>query len=430
MSRFKPYSPDQAYLLPPSVKDELGEGHLCFVVQKLVGRMDLSPFEQAYSASGGELYAPELMLSVWLYAYATGLTSGRELERRIREDLALRYLAGGAKPDHWALSAFRRKHPRGLNDVFTQVLEFVRGHGLGKLGLVAIDSTPIKASNSKSRVDTREGLRKERARLRRQIRKWQKNCDAESHAVVTPLAQEQLQRLQEQIATLPGRLQTLKKSQEKRLPRTDPDCRVLHKRGRSVVGYTADIAVSEDHFILAQRVTTATTDNNSLLPMVKAVEQQCGQKPEKIVGDSGLYSNRNAVAMQQQNIDAYIPDSNLAAALNKGTRVKGRARAPELKEMRAKFRTSAGRAIYAQRKGIVEGVFGVLKTERDLHRFRLRGSQKVEIEFTLAAIGYNLTRLHAEQDPNSALWHRRRLRERKQHLTTRRSPRRDGSSRH
>lgn len=64
MSRFKPYSPEQAYLLPPSVQDVLQEGHLCFFVQKIVERLDLRRFEQAYSAEGGELYSPALMLSV------------------------------------------------------------------------------------------------------------------------------------------------------------------------------------------------------------------------------------------------------------------------------------------------------------------------------------------------------------------------------
>lgn len=408
MSRFKPYCPEQAYLLPPNVKDVLGEGHLCFFVQTMVARLDLSEFEQAYRAEGGELYAPVLMLSVWLYAYATGLTSARELERRIREDLPLRYLAGGAEPDHWALSAFRRKHPRGLNEVFTQVVEFVRGQGWGKLGVVAVDSTRIKAHNGKARVDTRERLRQERAQIRRQIRGWQKHCDADQHAVAAALVQEQLERLQQQLEALPARLQKLEKSGVKRLPRSDPDARVLRKRGQSVIGYTADIAVSQDQFIVAQRVTQAATDNDSLQPMVEAVQRECGEKPEKVVADAGFFSNANAVAMEAATIDAYLPDSNLAAALNQGGRVKGRARAAEMKRMRAKFRTAAGRGLYAQRKGMVEGVFGVLKTERDLHRFRLRGLLKVGIEFTLGAIAFNLTRLRAEQDQNSPLWQRRR----------------------
>jgi transposase len=87
MSRFLPYSPDQAYLLPPSVKDELGEDPLSMFLHRVVEGLDLREFENAYSDEGGELYAPSLMLKVWLYAYALGMTGARGLEQRIREDL-------------------------------------------------------------------------------------------------------------------------------------------------------------------------------------------------------------------------------------------------------------------------------------------------------------------------------------------------------
>ena len=177
MSRFKSYRPDQAYLLPPSVRDELGPDHLCFFVRRVVERLDLSRFEQAYGAEGGALYAPELMLGVWLYAYALGITSARQLERRLVEDLPLRYLAGGARVDNWALSAFRRRHALALNDCFTQVLEMARTLGLGKLGRVAIDSTRIQASACRDRVDSEQALRDTRASLRRQIRSWQQAAD-------------------------------------------------------------------------------------------------------------------------------------------------------------------------------------------------------------------------------------------------------------
>src|SRR5579863_3041359 len=94
MSRFKVYSPDQAYLLPPSVRDELGADHLCFFVRAVIERLDMSVFERSYSAEGGELYAPQLMLAVWLYAYALGIT--RQVARRLVEDLALP-LPGGRR---------------------------------------------------------------------------------------------------------------------------------------------------------------------------------------------------------------------------------------------------------------------------------------------------------------------------------------------
>ncbi len=413
MSRFFPYSPDQAYLLPPSVKEVLSSGHLCFFVQKIVAKLDLSPFQQEYSDEGGTLYDPALMLSVWLYAYATGITSARELERRIIEELPLRYLAGAARPDHWALSAFRRRHPRAMNDVFTKVVEFVRDQGLGKLGIVAVDGTHIQAHNSKDRVDSQERLRKRRARLRREIRRWQKQCDREQDEVKAEFAAEQIEKIEQQLAGMPARLEELKKSGVERLPRTDKDARVVRKRGKSVVGYTAENAVSEDHFIVGKQVRQAAAENDSLLPMVKEVKKNCDELPQKVLADAGLYSNANVRALEEQGIDTYIPDSNMAAALNRGRRVKGRAKAPEMKRMRRKLRSSEGSKVYAQRKAIAEAPFGTIKT-RGMTQFRLRGLEKVDIEYTLMVTGFNLTRLHQEQDQDSELWRRRRAKERKQ----------------
>src|SRR6202166_3283444 len=146
MPSFYDYNPEQAYLLPPSVLDVLGENHLCFFVSRAVERLELSEFERGYSEEGHPAYHPLLMLKVWLYAYALGVTSARRLEQRIREDLAFRYLAGGAAPDHWTVNAFRRRHSKGMNDVFTQVVETARSVGMGKLGHVAIDSTRIAAN--------------------------------------------------------------------------------------------------------------------------------------------------------------------------------------------------------------------------------------------------------------------------------------------
>src|SRR5260370_41752980 len=112
------------------------------------------------------------MLKVWLYSYALGITSERRLEQRSREDLGLRYLAGGARPDNWALSAFRRRHARGLNDVVTQVLEMARQMKLGRLGQVAIDSTRIHAAAPRNRVESAERPREEQKRVRRTHGEW------------------------------------------------------------------------------------------------------------------------------------------------------------------------------------------------------------------------------------------------------------------
>ena len=50
--RFLPYNPDQAYLLPRSVKDVLGEEGLCFFVPCVVEQLDRRGFELAYGEEG------------------------------------------------------------------------------------------------------------------------------------------------------------------------------------------------------------------------------------------------------------------------------------------------------------------------------------------------------------------------------------------
>lgn len=401
MGRFLPYDPEQAYLLPPSVKDELGKDHLCFFIHRAVEHLDLRSFEQVYGVEGGELYHPALMLKVWLYGYALGITSARRLEQRIREDLGLRYLAGGARPDNWALSAFRRRHGRGLNDVFTQVLEMARGMKLGRLGQVAIDSTRIQGAASRNRVESEERLRQERAKLRRGIRKWQKLCDEEdpNEGSGTRL---HLERLQEQLQEMPRRLEKLRKSGLKKMSRTDPDARFLRERSGFALGYTAEAAVNEDHLIVGQRVTQNAADNQSLIPMVEEAERQSGAKAEKVLADAGFFSLDNIEELVGRGMEVYLPDSNLARELNTGQRCPRTRLSRTQRRMRQKLRDPVGRAVYQRRKALVEPIWGTLKEQRGMRRFRLRGLDKVNIEFTLATISFNLTRLFALGEAASA----------------------------
>ena len=70
MANFLEYNPEQGYLLPPSVREVLGEEHLCFFVHRAVEKLDLREFERGYSEEGHPAYHPALLLKVWLYAYA------------------------------------------------------------------------------------------------------------------------------------------------------------------------------------------------------------------------------------------------------------------------------------------------------------------------------------------------------------------------
>src|SRR6516225_6790712 len=295
MPNYQPYSPDQAALLPAHVKDVLGADHLCFLVHEVVESFDLHGFEEEEKDLGGQrAYDPRLMLKVWLYGFGVNVRTTRKLEQRIREDLGFRYLAGGAAPDHKTLSEFHRRHRAAIVELFTQVLMLLRRAGLVQLGTVAIDSTRVKAQASPDRVLHEERLEQE---LRRKVERWQRELDDDpDREPGTRVGQEQIDRVRQQ-------LKQVRQSGESKLSSTDPQARFLRERGqRFVLGYNAELAVSEDHFIVAQRVTQNKNDNHALIPMVDEVERQCAQRPQRILADSGFFCNHNLQEMEARGI--------------------------------------------------------------------------------------------------------------------------------
>lgn len=155
------------------------------------------------------------------------------------------------------------------------------------------------------------------------------------------------------------------------------------------------MAVSADHFLVAQPVTQASSDNGRLVPRVEAVERACGERPGPALADSGFFSQENVEEMERRKIDADVPDAHLGRELNRGVRVRGHAAArhPAQRRRRRKRRSPVGRAVDQRRTAIVEPVLGVLQEQRGMRRFRLRGLAKVAVEFTRAATALNLTRL-------------------------------------
>jgi Transposase domain (DUF772) len=98
--RWKPYVQRQGQLLPAFVDDALEARDPVFFIDDVVDGLELGTLEQRYAVMGEHAYAPRLLRKLWLYGATQGVYSGRELARRVRRDLAFRYLAGdGPVPD-------------------------------------------------------------------------------------------------------------------------------------------------------------------------------------------------------------------------------------------------------------------------------------------------------------------------------------------
>jgi transposase len=139
---------DQAFLLPPDVRDWLPADHLAWFVLDVVDHLDLGPLLKAYRADGHgrAAYEPGMLLGVLLYAYCTGVRSSRQIERRCHDDLAFRVLAGNTRPDHVTIARFRVRHEQALAGLLVQSLQLCAAAGMVRLGLVALDGTKVEAN--------------------------------------------------------------------------------------------------------------------------------------------------------------------------------------------------------------------------------------------------------------------------------------------
>ena len=120
---FRHYDPTQSLLLPPSLDDWLPEDHTArFIGEVVDNQLDLSAIYGSYvNTTGAPPYDPSMMLKLLLFAYSTGVTSSREMERRCHVDVAFRWLSANTAPDYRSISRFRRRHLVAVDDPFTQV---------------------------------------------------------------------------------------------------------------------------------------------------------------------------------------------------------------------------------------------------------------------------------------------------------------------
>lgn len=173
MKSYRPWSPSQSFLLPPSPLEWLPEGHLAYFVLETVQALDLSRIEdviQAKDGRGERPYSPQMLVALLVYAYAVGVFSSRRIARATYEDVAFRVLAGGEHPHFTTVNQFRLDHREALGALFLQVLQLCRRAGLVKLGHVAFDGTKVLANASKHKAMSYKRMQEDEQRLAAEVK--------------------------------------------------------------------------------------------------------------------------------------------------------------------------------------------------------------------------------------------------------------------
>jgi transposase len=432
---------DQSFLLPPDLRDWLPQGHLAWFILDVVDQLDLAPFYRQHRVDGHghAAYHPKLLLGVLLYGYCLGVRSSRQLERRCREDLAFRVLAGNQIPDHVTIARFRARHQQALADFLVQSLKLCAAAGLVQLGVVALDGTKV-AANAASRANrTLDNLQAEVAEILRQAAEADQAEDRQhgptrgyelpaeltsptgrlarlqqAKARLEADATQRQQRYQQRVDALAAAAHAkgkpprapIKPRRRDEAPKpqatanvTDPDSRLVHARSGWVQGYNAQAVTTCQQVIVAAELTQHTSDLQQLRPMLAAttatlIAAGIQARPGTLLADCGYWSIANLTEIpdtpallippaRHGRQDRPRKDGKPSASRSDGLRAA----------MTAKLDSADGKALYALRRQTIEPVFGQIKDVRGARRFLRRGLAACEAEWKLLCGTHNLLKL-------------------------------------
>ena len=426
--------------------DCLPVDHLARFVVDLIAQLDLSAIYARYGTRGGQPYAPEILLALLFYGYATGTFSTRKIERATYETVPFRFIAGNLHPDHDTLASFRKTFLVELKDLFVQVLLLAQAAGVLKLGNISLDGTKIHADASKSKAVSYKHLLALEAQLRAEVdelfalSEHADQGDQPDGLVVSDeiaIRQARLARLAEAKAVLIARAQERtaleqaeydakmaeradKAQRTGRTPRgrapkpptpgprdkdqynfTDPESRIMkHSSSEGFEqDYNAQIAVDQTSLlIVGESLSNHPTDQREAEPTLDAIPAEIGP-PDAGALDNGYFSESNIAACERRGIEPYIATGRDGhhpswqqrfAALPDPPAADASARV----KMAYKLKTALGKAIYGLRKCTVEPVIGIIKEVLGFRQFSLRGEQAASGEWCLVCLAFNLKRLH------------------------------------
>jgi transposase len=442
---FLPSGRDQPFLLPPDLRDWLPAGHLAWFVLDVVDQLDLAPFYRAHrdDGHGHPAYDPKLLLGVLLYAYAIGVRSSRQVERRCVEDVAFRVLAANQAPDHVTIARFRVRHEQALAGFLVTSLKLCAAAGLVRLGTVALDGTKVAANAAERANRTHAKLTDEVAGILRQAAEADQADDREhgrargdelpaalasktgrlarlraAKALLEAEAAARQQRYETRVAQLAAAARAKGKQPKGRIkPRardeapdpkrvanvTDPDSRLVRTRKGSLQGYNAQAVTTMEQVIVAAELTQQATDLQQLRPMLDATTATLGsagiaERPGTLLADAGYWTIANLTEIEGAPELLIPPAKHGRQGKPRKDGRPSESRSDGLRAaMTAKLQSEDGKACYAKRKQTVEPVFGQVKDVRGARRFQRRGLGACTVEWKLLCGTHNLLKLWRHQ---------------------------------
>jgi transposase len=411
MTGFIPFSRDQAFLLPPEVKDWLPADDVAHFVVAAVDRVPLGAFAVRPIPGGKAQYHPRLLLALLIYCYANGIFSSRRIERATHRDIGVRYVAANLHPDHDTIAAFRRANRAAFEAAFLQVLLIARETGLLRLGMVAIDGTKLDANASKIRSvrydrakELREKLAADIAALTARAEAADAEAQPDPQALPAEIARREAlkakldaacARLEEQ-----ARAEAAAAQPEYDAKKAAYEAKKGRRRGRPPKPSEDDPPPTrQSNLTDPDSALMRRSDAPSFAAAILGMEEGIGL-PKTVLADTGFASSEAVAALEARSIEPLVAIGRTQPHRAYDFRPPPKPKAlrritePWRIAMLEKLETPDAKDRYARRKQTVEPVFGIIKAALGFTRFHLRSLAKVTAEWTLIALAYNCRRLN------------------------------------
>jgi hypothetical protein len=254
-----------------------------------------------------------------------------------------------------------------------------------------------------------------RADRRRRFEEAKKRLDeeaAQDRAAYEAILAERAQQEQARGKKLRGRKPKERSEKvgykEPKANTSDPDSKIMMKRGRPLQGYNAQAVANENQVVVAAEVFDKASDDNLLHPMLEATTAQLAEagitaQPEKLLTDAGYANEENLAGLDENSPDTYISTRTKQRDPLTGKRKPHKA-GSLMEQMEQKVSSETGKEIYKRRQVIIEPVFGQIKDGRGIVRFTRRGRTAVDAEWKLVCGTHNLLKLYRRflKDPSIA----------------------------
>jgi transposase len=306
------------------VEELIGPDHKARAIWQLVERLDLKRFNEsvrtAKGCAGRPAWDPQLLVSVWVYAYSEGISSAREIEALMEWEPGLQWLSGLEKINHHTRSDFRVDHKQALDELFAQLLAMLENAGIVSLEQVMHDGSKIRALAGADTMRRRKTL-EERLKQAREVSAQMGDSQAEGsgnrrrQAARERAAREQAERLEAALQEMAA-LQAGKTSEEEkdaaRVSVPEPEARRMkHGDNAIALSYNAQISTEESNkIIVGAHLSQCSSDANNLKAALEEVAKNLGKMPGQVVIDGGFTNRENIVMCAARQIDLVgsLPD--------------------------------------------------------------------------------------------------------------------------